>query len=171
VTVHNFEKCLKRSEEQTNAPWWDVVYRKAFPDFASSVSVRCDGWAQRGGIDRVITLSSGKTITVDEKVRSKSYPDILLEAWSSYELRRPGWVAKAMACDFIAYAFVPTQTCYLIPALQLRRAWQTNVHEWWKSYKHVLARNEGYTTISVVIPIPVLFAAIDEAMKVQWAAA
>ena len=62
--------------------WWTDVYRGAFPDLLSMTNVRKDGWAQRGGIDRVLTLSSGKTITVDEKVREKVWPDILLERWS-----------------------------------------------------------------------------------------
>lgn len=46
------------------------------------VSVRDDGWAQRGGIDRVITLACGRTIKIDEKVRKEDWPDILLERWS-----------------------------------------------------------------------------------------
>jgi hypothetical protein len=48
----------------------------------SAVSVRSDGWAQRGGIDRVIALACGRVFTVDEKVRTTDWNDILLEQWS-----------------------------------------------------------------------------------------
>jgi hypothetical protein len=36
-------------------------------------------------------------------------PDFLLEYWSDYERRSPGWIEKDLACDFIAYAFVPSR--------------------------------------------------------------
>ncbi len=82
MAVHNFNSDLEYSHSQSDAPWWEEVYRQAFPNFAGMVCVRNDGWAQRGGIDRVITLTSGKTLTIDEKVRREVWPDILLERWS-----------------------------------------------------------------------------------------
>jgi hypothetical protein len=66
MTIHDFQERLDFSHAYADAPWWRDVYRAAFPGFATWVSVREDGWAQRGGIDRVITLKSGRTITVDE---------------------------------------------------------------------------------------------------------
>lgn len=175
MTVHNFTESLRFSQEQADAPWWEGVYRQAFPGFASMTCVRKDGWAQRGGIDRVITLMSGKVLTVDEKVRSEDWPDILLEYWSSVEHRRPGWVAKDLACDFLAYAFVPSQTCYLLPFPTLRRAWRKYKDAWvrWgqgrsQGYSIRDARNDGYTTRSVAVPIPSLLAALSDAMEVHW---
>ena len=132
--IHDFDKSLEMSQAQSDAPWWIDVYRKAFPDMAAAVNVRDDGWAQRGGIDRVITLNSGKTLTVDEKVRDKDYPDFCLEYWSSIQSKTPGWVAKDLACDFIAYAFIPSATCYLLPFQTLRRAWRENHKIWVKTY-------------------------------------
>lgn len=63
MTIHTFAKSLARSHIYADAPWWEETYREFFPGFASMVCVRDDGWAQRGGIDRVITLRSGRTIT------------------------------------------------------------------------------------------------------------
>lgn len=168
-SVHDFTESLRLSEQQADAPWLEVVYRKAFPDFACMHSVRQDGWAQRGGIDRVITLESGKTITVDEKVRAKNYPDILLEYWSNAERKVRGWVAKPLACDFIAYAFVPSQTCYLLPALALRRAWREHVRHWVETCRKVEAHNQTYTTVSVAVPIDDVLLAIQAAQIVSWA--
>lgn len=173
--THVFADSLAWSKEQEDAPWWIPVYRKAFPGFVSAVSVRNDGWAQRGGIDRVITLASGKTVTVDEKVRRKSYGDILLEQWSSLERRVPGWMQKDLACDFIAYAFVPDERCYLFPFLQLRRAWLESGQDWIRSARNgesgfavIDAKNQGYTTRSIAVPIPELLAGMHAAQVVDW---
>lgn len=177
MTVHDFRRSLAESNAQVDAPWWEPVYRRAFPGFAAMVSVRDDGWAQRGGIDRVVTLRSGKVISIDEKVRSRSYGDILLERWSSREHRTPGWVQKDLACDFIAYAFVPDHRCYLLPFLSLRMAWIRNGKRWVRlaeeergGFSTVLAKNVGYTTESIAIPIDTLLSAIQDAQIVDWEA-
>lgn len=166
--VHNFAESLERSHAYSDAPWWLEVYRKAFPGLQSAVCVRGDGWAQRGGIDRVLTLASGKTLTIDEKVREQDWPDILLEYWSDAGRKIPGWVAKDLACDFIAYAFVPSQTCYLLPFQTLRSAWRKNRIDWVRSYKRVEAKNTGYTTVSVAVPTSVLLDALADAMCIRW---
>lgn len=170
LTAHNFADSLARSHAQANAPWWIEVYRLAFPSLASAVSVRDDGWAQRGGIDRVITLASGRTITVDEKVREKDWPDVLLERWSDEARRAPGWVQKPLACDFIAYAFIPSCTCLLLPTLTLQRAWRLFGREWSEKYGTVRAQNNGYVTASVPVPRDALMAALSDAMKIVWSA-
>lgn len=177
MTIHAFGRSLALSQEHESAPWWEPVYRQAFPGFACMVSVREDGWAQRGGIDRVITLKSGRTVTVDEKVRAKSYGDILLERWSSRERKTPGWAQKDLACDYIAYAFVPDRRCYLIPALSLRAAWLANGRSWiakaeanTDGFRTVLARNESYTTESIAVPIVTFVDALQAAQIVDWAA-
>ena len=173
--TRSFAESLAASKAQEDAEWWEVVYRKAFPSMDSMMSVRNDGWAQRGGIDRVVLLKSGKSITIDEKVRYQSYPDILLEQWSSFERKTPGWMQKDLACDFIAYAFVPTAKCYLIPFLQLRRAWLENGKDWIikaqgeiDGYRRVEAKNVGYTTVSIAVPISSILGALQKAQIVDW---
>ena len=139
------------------------------------VSVRKDGWAQRGGIDRVLVLGSGKTLQVDEKVRSKDYDDILLEYWSDVGRQSLGWVAKDLSCDFIAYAFVPSQRCFLLPFPILRRAWHSFGKEWIRcgeqglhGFRKVEADNGNYTTVSVAVPVDLLMSALSDSMIVTW---
>jgi hypothetical protein len=175
--LHDFRQSLALSQQQEDAAWWPVVYSKAFPGFASMSSVRQDGWAQRGGIDRVVTLKSGKTITVDEKVRAKDWGDIALERWSDRERKTPGWVQKDLACDFIAYAFIPSQRCYLLPFLTLRKAWILEGKRWCElaetesgGFRVILAENRGYTTESIAVPTDILLASIRQAMIVSWSA-
>jgi hypothetical protein len=167
--IHDFRTSLQKSHDQADAPWWFEVYKTAFPDMRACVNVRQDGWAQRGGIDRVITLASGKTLAVDEKVREQDWPDIALEYWSDVEHRIPGWVAKDLACDFIAYAFVPSQTCYLLPFQTLRAAWRKNGAAWVRDFQPpIKARNNGYTTICVGVPTDILLQALGDAMAITW---
>lgn len=166
--VHDFQTSLKRSAGYVDAPWWEPVYRKAFPAFDSMTAVREDGWAQRGGIDRAIHLKSGRTVFVDEKVREGAWDDILLERWSDEARRIPGWIQKDLACDFIAYAFAPIRTCYLLPFLTLRRPWIEHGRAWVGRHKEVRADNGRYVTVSVAIPIDELFAALSGAMAVTW---
>jgi hypothetical protein len=169
---HDFAESLKLSQEQADAPWWNEVYKAAFPTLQSAVCVRNDGWAQRGGIDRVLTLGCGKTLTVDEKVRSVDYGDILLEVWSDYEARKPGWVGKDLACDFIAYAIIPTATCYLLPFQTLRAAWRENGQRWYSDKNsRKIAPNKGYFTVSVAVSVDDLMQSMCDAMRVGWKAA
>lgn len=166
--VHDFAERLAFSHAQADLDMWPQVYANAFHNLTTMNDIRQDGWAQRGGIDRVLVLSSGKTLTVDEKVREKDYGDILLEYWSDERRRTPGWVAKDLACDFIAYAVLPTQKCYLLPFQTLRKAWRNNHREWVANYKRIEAQNKGYVTVSVGVPIPVLMDALNDAMISTW---
>lgn len=172
---HDFSESLAYSHAQADAPWWRQVYQTAFPDIVSAECVRRDGWAQRGGIDRVIVRACGKTHYVDEKVRKRDSQDILLEYLSDQARRRPGWVEKDLACDFIAYAFVPSQRCFLLPFETLRRAWRMNGSLWIclglaesDGFKCVAAHNKGWVTRSVAVPIPTLFHALNDAMLIRW---
>ena len=164
---HIFADSLARSQAYAQAPWWLDIYRRAFPTLVSAVSVRDDGWAQRGGIDRVLTLACGRVFTVDEKVRTNDWPDILLEQWSDEERRSPGWIQKPLACDFIAYAFAPSRRCYLLPVALLQRAWRLNGRHWIKHHGQRRARNVGYVSTSVPVPISVIEVAMAAAMLVK----
>ena len=154
------------SEQFADADWWLPIYRRAFPRLVTAVSVRQDGWAQRGGIDRILTLECGRTYTVDEKVRMENWPDVLLEQWSDEARHVPGWIQKPLACDFIAYAYAPSGVCYLLPVAPLQRAWRQRGRTWVERYGTRRAFNPGYVSVGVPVPRLVLMGAIAEAMMV-----
>jgi hypothetical protein len=166
--VHDFGEKLAMSHAHQDAAWWKEIYWQAFGRDVIMANVRNNGWAQQAGIDRVLTLKSGKVVTVDEKVREKHWPDILLERWSDERRRIPGWVQKNLACDFLAYAFIPSGVCYLFPFLTLRRCWRLNGRNWCEAYKPVRAQNNGYVTVSVAVPTTVLLNAMRDTMIVSW---
>jgi hypothetical protein len=179
VTVHDFQESLNYSHAQDGQPFWQEVYEKAFPTMVHHHSTRADGWAQRGGIDRSIVLEDGTVLTVDEKVRRENWPDILIEHWSDKQRRIPGWGHrdKALTCDYIAYALIPSQTCYLLPYQLLRRAINLNIHTWWNKagkresgFRRVEAKNRTYTTVSYAVPTEILLSAIRDCLVVTWEA-
>ncbi len=162
--VHNFRERNAWSLAKRDEPFWESVYRKAFPNLLRT-ELCSDLELQLHGIDRILHLSNGHVLYVDEKKREKDYPDILLEYQSSET--RPGWIEKDGAIDYLAYAFIPTRRCYLFPWAMLRRAWLAYGEEWKAEYQRVPARNETYTTWSIAIPIPVLRSAVSLAAIIQ----
>ena len=168
TTTHVFRDSLAFSESLADEPWWWDVYSQAFPTLENTVYVRKDGWAQRAGIDRLLVLADGTTLKVDEKGRRKDWPDFCIEYWSDIERRVPGWAVKEATTDYVAYAFVPSRTCYLLPFQLLRRAAIDRKDEWAGKYKRIDAKNKGYTTASLAVPIDVVLAAITDCMVIRW---
>lgn len=154
--LHNFRERLEWGECQKDEPFWDVVYRKAFPNLVNHMPTPGDVASQRMGIDRVVFLANGRSIMIDEKKRGKEYNDILLEYVSVDTTGAAGWIEKDLAIDFLAYAFVPSGRCYLFSWPLLRQAWENNKTRWKAAYRPVVARNRDYSTYSLPIPIPEL---------------
>jgi hypothetical protein len=185
--VHDFGKSLAAEAEVANAPWLIHAYQALFLDVETAIRVKKDGWAQRGGIDRIVARNSGRTHAIQEKYRFEDYgDDVLLEYWSDIRRQAPGWVAKDTACDFVNYIVVPTRRCILLPFDTLRRAWKENRHEWVEkarrkngkgingfSEQRVTSRFNGreWTTVNIVVPTAVLFLAMNRAMQFCYPAA
>jgi len=173
VTVHRFDDSLAWGEQAAHEPFWDAIFRKAFPDFVSMASNSSHNSAQYRGIDRWVHLSSGQTLTIDIKARGKERPDILLEVISNDRTNTPGWIEKDLAIDFLAYGFVESRVAYLFPWQSLRRAWRTNREAWTANahagrdgFFYAKAPNPGYHTHSVCVPTRALRGAVATALMV-----
>lgn len=157
---------LAASEET----FWQAVYRKAFPNLLRSELCTDLPW-QRQGVDRVLYLSNGRTLYIDEKKRAREYSDILLEYTSAAERNTPGWIEKDLAIDYLAYGFMQSKRCYLFPWAMLRRAWTQYGATWKVRYREVIARtqvgNFTYQTLSVPVPIDVLRRAVSTASVID----
>ena len=187
MTVHDFAERLAYSHDQADEPWWEHVYRQAFPDMAAMVDLRHDGWHQRAGRDRAVILTNGRAVYVDEKSRARDYGDFLLEVWSQYPKEgaapfppvqhrsKPGWAVEPKDCDWVAYAIVPRRTCYLLPFLGIRAAWVKHGAKWVQnatgrreSFAWRLAENRDYQTVSISMPLAVIRDCINDAMTLTW---
>lgn len=165
--LHDFEDQLAWGEAQGYEPFWTQVYRKAFPNMVNHMLGSGDTQSQRMGIDRIILLSNGRMLRIDEKKRRQDYPDILLEYVSVDTTNAPGWIEKDLAIDYLAYAFMPSKRCYLFDWLMLRRAWLRYGDEWKQAHRIVTAQNKSYKTYSVAVPIEVVRNAVRQATVID----
>lgn len=159
--LHNFGDSLQASKVDALAPYWERIYRHHFPAFASMAIVG-DRGMQTDHVDRLITMANGHTVHVEEKVRSRDYPDFFLEYWSDAEQRRPGWIAEDGRTDFLAYVFAPSQQCHMLAFPALRRAWISNRYEWRTRFGARRVPNAGYTTVGCPVPISIVLAAVAQ---------
>jgi len=161
--IHCFEETNGRTKSVRHLVLWDEIYRKYFPDMIFSYPNLRKNDAQFLGIDRVIVLRSTRIIRIDEKVREKTYPDILLEYVSNDRKNSPGWMNTDPFIDYIAYAFIDTQTCYFLSWDMLKRTWVRYFDEWLEKakenkegFKHVIAKNKFFNTLSIAVPLTLL---------------
>jgi N-glycosylase/DNA lyase len=164
--MNDFETDLAYSLNARGEAFWLSVYKIAFPNFSRMEIVRRLDW-QRKGIDRIIYLSNGNKLKIDEKKRRREYSDILLEYLSNDRTRAPGWIEKDLAIDYLAYAFMESQRVYFFPFPALFKAWYDNKEHWFSVYDPVTAKNRGYNTLSLPIPIDVLQRAVSSSMIIQ----
>jgi len=172
--IHNFQEDLEYSEKASAELFWKNIYQKAFPNLVNIMSCPGDYESQRMGIDRIILLSNGKTLKIDEKKRRENWDDILLEYISIDTTNTPGWIEKNLAIDYLAYAFMPLQKAYLLPWPMLKRVWLHFGKDWKKlgedekeGFRKVEAENNDYKTISVAVPITILLKEVKNAMIIQ----
>lgn len=174
--VHDFNEQLAYSEQISCEPFWNAVYRKAFPNMVNHMLCSGDTQGQRMGVDRIVYLGNNLTLAIDEKKRKKDYGDMLLEYVSVDKTGAPGWAAKDLAIDYLAYAVMPSKQCHLFPFQLLRRVWNAYGDEWiavatenerklkecregklsgYKSngYRLVVTPNKDYNTLSVAVPM------------------
>lgn len=179
--MHDFTTSLAESHAAADWPGWEYIYRKAWLDVECLVDHRQDGWHQRAGVDRSVVLRDSRQFRIDEKVRKRNaktglvYSDIALEFLSDVGRGVPGWVCKPLLSDFIAYAILPLGKCYLLPIPQLQKAWSEHGDQWKHNYgpasggHWIDAPNKGYVTRSVGVPVPEVFRAIGDTLRVDFA--
>lgn len=168
--VHSFADQLEYSARLSDEPSWVAFYQRLWPEMVASVRVDVGGDAQRDGIDRIVHLASGRQFAIDEKKRTKYYRDIALEEWSVFysegdQRNKIGWALDARKrCDFIAYAIVPAQKCYLLPFELLRQAFMARRSDWVRRFRIPPTPNAGYITLNVAVPPGELKTALWEQM-------
>lgn len=155
--MNDFKERYEFAEGGKNEDFWDNVYKKAFPNITNHMRGKkeyCQSQIQ--GVDRIIYLENGKTITIDEKIRETVYNDFALEFISNDVKNTPGWMEKDLSIDYLAYAFLPTKTAYLLDWRMLKRVWEHYKSEWKNKYFIAKAPNQHYVTHSVCVPIKIV---------------
>ncbi len=162
--IHSFHDKNEWANSPEHEEFLLEVYRGMFPSMVGNVKITVNCDAQHMGVDRLLVLGNNATIRIDEKLRAKDYDDFLLEFVSNTKTRAPGWMDKDLAIDYLAYAFLPTRRCYLLPWHPLRRVWLLARERWIGSRPVKVAKNNGYDTLSVAIPTWELLREVREAL-------
>lgn len=138
----------------------DRFYELFFPDsYVQRINgfTPLEGDLQKAGIDVIVHCQNiGQTFNLDEKIRWEDYGDILLEEYSKYDQRVPGWLEKNDRSDFIPYVIVPRGEVFMLPYPILRAAYIKNKETWLNEYGRRFAKNRGYRTSNIPVPWGVL---------------
>jgi len=166
--MNDFNECYNIAEDGKCEPFWDLVYKTAFPNMTNHMrgkNEKCN--SQNNGVDRIIYLENNKVITIEEKVRTGVFEDIALEYISNDTKDSPGWIEKDLSVDYLAYAFLPTKTAYLFDWRMLKKTWNIYSKEWKNKYFIAKAENYGYNTLSVCVPINILLESCKNASIIR----
>ena len=149
--------------------WLDDYYKSLFPD---AYIQRIDGKGllqiemQKVGIDvQILRQNTGYSIYIDEKINYTDFDTLVLEEYSKWEDKIPGWLEKDNVSDFISYAIVSKKLIYFLPYPILRIAYFKNKDEWLKQYKRKFAPNFNYQTSFIPVPWEELKRAMCECMQ------
>jgi len=158
---NNFHERLAYSlkdEEQINQ-----IYFKKFRNVTKVESV-VDLGLQALGIDKIVYLTSGHKISIEEKKRTKGYTDVLFEEYSCFEKKTPGWIEKDLFPHYLCYIIMPKQTAYLFPFHLLQTAYLNNKEIWLGTYNRMFAQNKTYKTSNIAVPLEAVLRALHQEM-------
>lgn len=182
IKENHFQTDLAWSHRKRDDEIFDAFYRRKFDGVLRIEKVE-DLVEQKKGIDKRIHQTYDRVITVDEKKRRTFYGDILVELFSTQKTEQEllsdekpelsdllsrddktrGWAFKNN-CDFIVYAVLPLKQIYLVPNKLLTVAMRKNWRNWCREYGHRSASNRTYWTVSVPVPVDVLFKSLVSEM-------
>jgi len=118
---------------------------------------------QRVGIDLEIVLDNGERFTCQEKWRRREYSgDFLIEYCSvevGGECKKPGWI-YTIDSNLIAAVYPASEVLVILPVLFLKRAWGKNKDSWMQRFRKIPTRNDGYNTLSLIVPMSEIWDAI-----------
>lgn len=152
--INNFIDNLLDSEKFNDK--LNTLYTNIFKcDSIEVVDFKNDPQSQFSGIDKIL-YKGGKKILLEEKIRFKSYGDILLEEYSNFETKRVGWLSENKLTQILIYYVVPQNTVYVINYKELLNIYLEKHQEWLSLYCRSYAYNKTFTTTNIAVPIEVL---------------
>lgn len=165
---HNFEDSREKSENPIVLEFLDNLYQRIWPD-ADIQRITGKGildiQLQKAGIDLVLRLNGiGMDYYLDEKIRFEDYGDILLEEYSNWEEKIPGWLKENKRIDLLPYVIWPRRQVYILPYPMLRLAYLANEQSWLDIFGRILVENKDYHTSNIPIPWADLKKALWESM-------
>lgn len=147
----NFKQDLKFSSNHD--VFWATAYSMMFDNYSYMSDTITNFAAQREGIDRVVYLTTGDVIGIEEKLQRRVWDTLLLEYISNDTKDiHDGWIEKNLKSDYLAYGFLPNTVCF-VPMSDLKKLYNKNKDLWLRKYNNICARNKYYNTYSIAVPI------------------
>lgn len=148
---HNtFQHDLAQSNSPAITEWWTTSHKTAFGHSYIYSHLERDLEKQKVGIDRIVSLTECRTITLEEKLDYTTYSNFALEVESTAG-KTKGWIEKDIAATLFAYGFKQTNTTYYFPTPLLLHAWHTHKAEWLSRY----GKRNVYQSNATVCPVPI----------------
>lgn len=150
---HDFKNALKEENRIAASPAWLGVYRRLFPGMVNFEIAPVGSVAQKRGVDRIVHLSDGSKVTVQEKYRLYRGPeDILIEYRHIGADGRgwPGWITHTSA-DYLFMAWLRARHAVLWRMSDVTAVWDTFGPLWQRRFGLKTARNTGYESLNVAI--------------------
>jgi len=136
-----------------------IIYQIEWPDIIRVEDIRGKD-PQYHGIDHLVHLPGNVAIPTQAKIRDTGYEDVLLEYISNDVTETPGWMEIPSLAKHFFYLIRPKKKCYRFLWADLQALWNANKDEWKRfgeqkinGFRRVQAKNVGYYTISVAVPI------------------
>ena len=146
--VHEFNQ--SQEVEARHAPTLDAWLRESYQIREATEAEQWDG------IDRVVMAESG-LVTLDYKCDERAHATnrLFIETVSNSVTRRPGWIHTSRA-DWLAYFVVPDHV-WMFRFARVRQ----RLPDWLSAYRERPARNVGYATLGVCVPMAVARQAVE----------
>lgn len=168
---YSFEKKLIASKGVIESCDVGEILRLRLPGCVKAVPTGSE--VDRTGVDWLATLSSGRVVGVDVKIREKDYlrfghDDVALETWSVLD-SRVGWTRdQSKACDWVLWVWKDTGRFFLVPFLPLCSVFVQQWEEWRENYRTATQRTpetpkfKSYQSECVFVPRTVIVDAISD---------
>lgn len=126
---------MATNQNETTPNWLTELYKQAFPHL-ETIKDNKDIIAQFEGIDKWFYCKNrSKPFGIEEKSRHENYNDLLLEDYSNWTTKRPGWARdNQKTTDFLAYIILPRKTLWVFWYSPLRQYFLTNYDTLYRKY-------------------------------------
>jgi hypothetical protein len=117
-----------------NINWLNGLYKQAFPHL-EHIEENTDLATQFEGVDKWFYCGNPRPYRIEEKFRYDDYGDLLLEDYSNYATKSPGWTRDTQkTTEFLAYIIVPNKALWMLRYPALRQYFLTNYDRLYERY-------------------------------------
>lgn len=167
--VYSFDKKLIASKGVIESCDVGEILRLRLPGCVKAVPTSSE--VDRTGVDWLATLSSGRVVGVDVKIREKDCmrfgsDDVALETWSVVG-SHVGWTRdEAKVCEWVLWVWKDTGRFFLVPFLPLCSVFGQHWESWGSTYKRRTQRTtrdyRSWESECVFVPRTVIVDAISD---------